>query len=46
MPRLQELASAMQSEHLFNKREADLKNAGRFRNGQTSFFDCRYDTDS
>jgi hypothetical protein len=36
----------MPFEHLFNERQADLKNAGRFRNGQATFFDCRHYTNA
>jgi hypothetical protein len=43
---VQGIAGAMQFEHLFNERQADLKEAGNFRNGKTAFFDRRHHTDS
>jgi hypothetical protein len=44
--RVQGIAGAMQFEHLFNERHADLKEAGNFRNGKTAFCDRRHDADS
>jgi len=36
----------LQAKHLFNERQANLKNAGSFRNAQAAFFNCRHDTDA
>jgi hypothetical protein len=44
--RVQGLAGALQGEHLFNERHADLKEAGNFRNGKAAFFDRRHHADS
>jgi hypothetical protein len=46
VPRVQGLAGAMQFEHLFNERDAHLKNAGNFRNGKVAFFYRSHNTDS
>jgi len=46
VPRVQGSAGAMQGEHLFNKRHADLKEAGNGRNGKAAFFDRRHHADS
>jgi hypothetical protein len=44
--RIQGFAGAMQGEHLFNERHADLKEAGNFRNGKAAFCDRRHHADS
>jgi hypothetical protein len=44
--RVQGLAGALQFEHLFNERHANLKEAGNFRNSKAAFCDRRHDADS
>ena len=46
MTRLHRLTSTLQFEHLFTERQADLKDAGSFGNGQAAFFHRCHHTDS